>query len=67
MSTQGITPSPPARRFMGKSSEYVVNYTQTYQREFIKGIRYLALGACCLGVIVGYYYISAKSSSSRGF
>ena len=62
LSSQKITPALPAHRLIGKSPEYVVNYTQTYQGGLITGVKYLALGACCLGVVFGYYYIRAKSS-----
>ena len=70
LSTEKITPPLSAHRLIGKSPEYVVNYTQTYQSEQVTNqqtgcmasLKYFALAACCLGVIVGYYYIEAKSS-----
>lgn len=70
--TQKITPALPAQRLIGKSPEYVVNYTQTYQSGQVTNqqtglkasLKYFALAACCLGVIVGYYYIEAKSAAS---
>ena len=55
--------APPAHRLIGKSSEYVITYTDTYQSE-TKRKRTLYAGGGCLGgtlvaaVVWGSYYSS---------
>ena len=45
-------PSPPAARFLGKSNEYVLFYTQTYQNERKRKRTYASLGGCVGGMVV---------------
>ncbi len=48
LSSQVMAPSPPIQRLIGKSPEYVMVYTDTYQRE-MKSKRLLYSGMGCLG------------------
>ncbi len=55
-----VPPSPPAMKLMGKSSEYVLAYTQCYQDKG-KGEQGTAslIGCAISGVLVTIYYIWA--------
>ena len=47
LASQVTTPTPPAQRFLGKSSEYVDVYTNTYQSE-VRKKRLIHTSAGCL-------------------
>lgn len=50
--SQITTPTPPADRFIGKSTEYIVFYTQTYEKERKNQRGQAAFGGCIGGSIV---------------
>ena len=50
--SQFNTPSPPPARFLGKSNEYVLLYTQTYQNERKRQRTQASLGGCIGGMVV---------------
>jgi len=57
-----VAPSPPASRIMGKSSNYVMQYTSCYQdkAKSVQGINSI-IGCAISGVLVIVYYIWAMS------
>ena len=48
LTSQVVEPSPPTNRFIGKSTEYVILYTDTYHRE-VKRQRLISTSAGCIG------------------
>ena len=63
----GITyftpPSPPVHRFIGKSSEYVLLYTDEYRRVARKEETFHAIGGCAMAVAFTYFFIAINSSN----
>ena len=60
--THTSTPPLPVNSLIGKSPEYVVNYTQAFkQNQLVVAGKYLALSACCLGGLLVYYYYTTPS------
>lgn len=57
LSSQIIEPSPPIHRLIGKSPEYVAQYTNTYEKE-VKNKRLLYTGVGCLGgsIVAGLFW-----------
>ena len=52
ISSQLYTPTPPTSRLIGKSSEYITFYTQTYQQEMKKCQGQASIAGCIGGSAV---------------
>lgn len=61
LASQVVEPIPPTNRFIGKSTEYVILYTDTYQRE-IKRQRLISTSAGCIGgsVLAAFIAVSLE-------
>lgn len=61
-------PSPPAEKLMGKSSEYILGYTEGYKSSAkTKNIYYACGGWALLGGIYLIILLSTQSNSDSGF
>lgn len=50
-------PPPPAARFVGKSPEYILTYTQTYKAKVRSRQTGPALLGCLAGALASYLYV----------
>ena len=58
LASQVTTPSPPAQRFLGKSTEYVTFYTNTYQSEVRRKRLIYTSAGCLVGTVASYAIIA---------